>query len=66
MSAAKAATGCAAARVALHATGSSIQTGISCERVTGASASVQRIAVPVARSITSWMRTVRPAHGCHP
>ncbi|AWB25913.1 hypothetical protein DA075_34485 [Methylobacterium currus] len=59
MSADKAATGCAAARVAPHATGSSIQTGISCKRAMGASASVQRAAVPVARSITSWTRTAR-------
>lgn len=34
-------------------TGSSIRTWISCKRAMGASASVQRAAVPVARSITS-------------
>ncbi|ACL55383.1 hypothetical protein Mnod_4796 [Methylobacterium nodulans ORS 2060] len=31
----------------------------------GASASEQRAAAPVVRSITSWTQTARPAHGCH-
>jgi len=52
ISADKAATGCGAARIAPHATGLSIQTGISCRRAAGASTSVQRAAVPAARPIT--------------
>lgn len=64
LSADNAAIGCPVARTVPHTTGSSIQTGISCKRVTGASTSEQRTAVPVARTMTSSMRTVRPAQGC--
>jgi hypothetical protein len=64
LSADNAATGCPVARTVPHATGSSIQTGISCRRVTGASTSEQRAAAPVARAMTSSRRTERPAQGC--
>jgi hypothetical protein len=49
----KAATGYGIARIAPRATGSSIQTGISCKSAAGASASVQRVAVTAAGPITS-------------
>lgn len=64
LSADNAATGCPVARTVPHATGSSIQTGISWRRVTGASTSEQRAAAPVARAMTSSRRTGRPAQGC--
>ena len=64
ISADKVVIGCPIARTVRQATGSSIQTGISWKRVTGTSTSEQRAAVPVARSITSCRRTVRPVQGC--
>ena len=63
-SADSAATGCTVARTVRHAMGSSIHIGISGTRLTCASRRAQRAAAPLARSITSWTRTARPAQGC--
>ena len=60
----RAATGSADGYIDRHAAASSIQTGTSWRRITGAPTRLQRAAAPVVLSITSWTQTDRPAHGC--
>jgi hypothetical protein len=57
-------TGCGTRRIPPQAARSSIQAGISCERVTRSPTGLQRRTAPEALVITSWTRTTRPAHGC--
>ena len=63
-SADSAATGSGAHHVARQTDASSIQVGISRCRTTSAPTGLHRAQVPVARPITSWIRTSCPAHGC--
>ena len=63
-SADSAATGSGARHVARQTDASSIQVGISRCRATSAPTGLHRAQVPVARPITSWIRTSCPAHGC--
>jgi hypothetical protein len=63
-SADSAATGAGALHMERQTDASNIQVGISRSRTTSAPIRLQRAQVPGARSITSWARTDRPAHGC--
>src|SRR5207245_939118 len=57
-------TGCGTRRIPPQAAWSSIQAGISRERVTRSPTGLQRRTAPEALVITSRTRTTRPAHGC--
>ena len=59
-----AATGDVEARIEAQDATSSIQTGISCVDPRGAASRLHLAAAPAVRSITSWIRTDLPNHGC--
>jgi len=59
-----AAIGSDAGRMARQIETSSIQVGISRSRALSAPVRPHRAQAPASRSITSWTRTERPAHGC--
>ena len=59
-----AATGDVEARIEAQDATSSIQTGISCVDPRGAASRLHLAAAPALRSITSWIRTDLPNHGC--
>ncbi len=63
-SADSAATGSGDRHVSRQPDASNIQVGISRCRTTTAPTGLHHAQVPVARPITSWTWTKRPAHGC--